>query len=197
MPLFRKSDTPDPTTPVVPDDGQVPAGKGHPTPKRREAEARNKRPLVPDDRKVAAKQARAKERAVRDREYQALKDGDERYFPPRDRGPVRKFVRDYVDSRFLLGEFFLPVAIVFLLITAVAQQNVTFAAIAIAVLYLYVLVTIVQLAFLGRSIKKAVAAKFGEDGLQRGITMYGVLRSVQIRRSRLPKPTVKRGQKIS
>ena len=34
------------------------------------------------------------------KQREALANGDERYLPARDKGPVRRFVRDYVDSRF-------------------------------------------------------------------------------------------------
>ena len=87
-------------------------GKGRPTPTRKEAEAANKRPLVVDDRRSAAKRDRSQVKAQRDLEYQAMLSGDDRHMPARDRGPVKRFARDYVDSRLNIGSYFLPVALV-------------------------------------------------------------------------------------
>ncbi|GAA3820131.1 DUF3043 domain-containing protein [Cellulomonas soli] len=170
-------------------------GKGRPTPKRKEAEAANRRPLVPDDRKAAAKVERAKAREQRDREYQAMQTGDERYMPVKDRGPVRRYVRDHVDARRNLGELFLPVAFVFLLLQFfVAKSSPVLAFAALIVLYVYITATVLDGWLMWRGLKKRLVAKFGTAATQRGLTMYAVTRAFQIRRARLPKPLVKHGQ---
>ena len=46
---------------------------------------------------------------------EAMRTGDDRYLPARDQGPVRRFIRDYVDSRFWVLELMLPVMVVLLL----------------------------------------------------------------------------------
>ena len=52
-----------------------------------------------------------------------MQTGDERNMPAKDRGPVRRFIRDADDARWNLGEFFLPVAAIFLVIQfAMAQK---------------------------------------------------------------------------
>ena len=196
--MFGRKQDPPPTVdaPVVDDQPQpVPSGKGRPTPRRKEAEARNKRPLVPADRRAAAKDARAKARVQRDLEYQAMRNGDERHMPLRDRGPVRRFVRDYVDARWNLGEMFLPLAAVFLVlqfVTATTAPVVAFAS--LIVLYVYIIAAMVDGWLLWRGLKKRLVAKFGESALPRGLTMYAVMRAFQVRPSRLPKPQVKHGQ---
>src|SRR5699024_7072324 len=89
-------------------------GKGRPTPKRRDQEAANRRPLISDDRKVSKqqhKQAVAEERA---RMRRALDTGEEKYLPARDKGPQRRYVRDYVDARWGLGEWLIIGVLVFL-----------------------------------------------------------------------------------
>ena len=48
--------------------------------------------------------------------------------------------------------------------------------------------------FLWRSTKKRLKAKFGDNVQLKGAPFYTVIRALQIRRSRLPKPQVKRGQ---
>ena len=42
---------------------------------------------------------------------QAMKDGDERYYLPRDKGPVRRYIRDHVDARFSFLEVVIPVMV--------------------------------------------------------------------------------------
>ena len=171
------------------------AGKGHPTPKRKQAEAANKRPLVPDDRKGAAKAARVAARAQRDKEFAALQTGDERYLPSKDRGPVRRYIRDHIDARRNLGEYFLPIAMVLLVLQlTLAQVNASLAILALLLLYVFVIAMTVDVVFMWRSLKKKLVAKFGADAIPRGTTMYGVLRVFQLRRSRLPKAQVKHGE---
>jgi hypothetical protein len=182
------------TGPVEPDPGLVGAGKGRPTPKRRAAEAANKRPLVPTDRKAAAKTAKVAARAERDRQFKAMQTGDERYLPVKDRGPVRRYIRDHVDARWNLGEFFLPVAMVFVLLTLLFSRNVVASTVVVMALYLIVLITIVDAFIMWRRLRPKLAAKFGDDAQQRGLAMYAALRVFQLRRARLPKPQVARGQ---
>jgi Protein of unknown function (DUF3043) len=177
-----------------PGPGLAGTGKGRPTPKRRAAEAANKRPLVPTDRKAAAKSARAAARAARDRQFQAMQTGDERYLPAKDRGPVRRYIRDHVDARWNLGEFFLPVAMVFVLLTLLFSRDIVASTVVVLALYVVVLITIVDAFIMWRRLRKKLAAKFGDDAQQRGLAMYAVLRVFQLRRARLPKPLVKRGQ---
>ncbi|ADG74985.1 conserved hypothetical protein [Cellulomonas flavigena DSM 20109] len=196
--MFGRKQDPPPTVdaPVVDEPPlPAPAGKGRPTPTRKEAEARNKRPLVPTDRRAAAKEARAKARVQRDLEYQAMRNGDERHMPARDRGPVRRFVRDAVDARWNLAELFLPLAAAFLVlqfVTASSAPVVAFAS--LIVLYVFIIASVVDAWLMWRGLKRRLVAKFGEDGLPRGLAMYAVMRAYQVRPSRLPKPQVKHGQ---
>lgn len=169
-------------------------GKGRPTPTRKQSQAANKRPLVPDDRRAAAKADREKKRAVRDREYQAMQSGEEKHLPYRDQGPVRRYIRDYVDARWNVGEYFLFLAMAFLVITLFANRAPALALGAILGLYIVVLVAIIDAFVMWRMLKKRLVAKFGAERLIRGTTLYAVMRAFQIRRARLPKPQVKHGQ---
>jgi len=171
-------------------------GKGRPTPKRKDAEAANKRPLVPTDRKSAGKANKSAAREARNREYQAMQTGDERAMPPNHRGPVRKYIRDYVDGRWNLGEFFLPVAAVFLVLQiSLANSAPGLAGLAVLILYIYVIFAIVDGFIMWRGLRKRLRAKFGEDKLGRGLLMYAAMRAFQLRPTRLPKAQVKRGTK--
>lgn len=191
----EKNPVSQPVVAPVADEAAPSDGKGRPTPKRKVAEAANKRPLVPEDRKAAQKSARAVQREERDKQYRALQTGDEAAMPAKDKGPVRRYVRDYVDARFTLGEVFLPVAAVFLVVQiSFASLNAVVAAIALFGLYFYVIAAIIDGWLLWRRLKKRLVAKFGEAKVVRGTAMYAVMRSFQLRPSRLPKPQVKRRQ---
>ncbi len=174
---------------------EVDPGKGHPTPKRKVAEAANKRPLVPDDRRAAAKSARATQRVQRDRQFAAMQTGDERYLPAKDKGPVRRYIRSYVDARRNLGEYFLPAALVLLVLQMVlAGLNPNLAFLVLLFLYVFVIAMVVDVLLMWRRLKRALVAKFDEAARAKGLMMYAVLRVFQIRRARLPKPQVKHGE---
>jgi len=196
--VFGRQKTPVTPSSPAPSDELPPVGiiegkKGRPTPRRKEAEAANRRPLVPDDRRAAAKTAKQAAREQRDREYDALKRGDESRMPLRDRGPVRRFVRDWVDARRNLTDVFLPVVLVLFVAQVMTMSvNAYVSLTVLALLWLYTLATIIDSVVLWFRLKKRVLAKFGE--LPRGTLMYGLLRAYQLRRSRLPRPTVKRGE---
>ena len=179
------------------------AGKGRPTPKRREAEQRNRQPLVgaprlpanatKEERKAARASAREAANAERVRSREAMLTGDERHLPAQHRGPARRFARDYVDARRNLGDYLFPVAIVVLglgLVPIAAIRPFTLGA--VPLLYLYLLVTLVDAFFLARRINRVAYEKFGAQSA--GAGRYGAMRSLQIRRFRLPRPTVKRGE---
>ncbi len=174
-----------------PRDPQAP--KGRPTPKR--SEARTQRRSVantPMTRKEAAKRAREERRTALERQRQALASGDERYLPARDKGPVRKFARNFIDSRFNIAEYFLPMAVLILVLSMirVAQlQNIAL------LLWLVVIVMIVLDSIVtGFRLKKALRERFPDDN-KRGAVAYALMRSLQMRRLRLPKPQVKRGER--
>lgn len=189
-------------TPAAPEHPEHPdsaehAGKGRPTPSRKEAEAARKRPLVPADRKLAQRNARSAAKAARDREYQAMQTGDERYLPLRDKGPVRRWVRDYVDSRFNIGEWFLPFSLVAIVAMMLTQSSALAAVVVLVVLYLVVLAAVIDAVVLARRVKAGAEERFGVAAVPRGIRMYAVTRAFQIRRLRLPKPQVARGARPS
>ncbi|HEY3439077.1 MAG TPA: DUF3043 domain-containing protein [Actinotalea sp.] len=168
--------------------------KGRPTPTRKAAEAARKRPLVPADRKVAAKAQRASSKEARDREYQALQTGDDRYLPLRDKGPVKRFIRDYVDARRNLGEYMIILALVMMFATLLTAKYPMATWVVLIVMYVLILATLVDAYILSRRLKKLLPARFGEAAVPRGSVMYGVTRAFQLRRMRLPKPQVARGQ---
>ncbi|KUM97748.1 hypothetical protein AQI88_05870 [Streptomyces cellostaticus] len=174
-----------------PRDPQAP--KGRPTPKRSEAQSQRRSVAnTPTTRKDAAKRQREERRQALDRQRQALAGGDERYLPARDKGPVRKFARDWIDSRFNVAEFFLPLAVVILVLSVVRVPAIQAAALW---LWLVVIVLIVLDAVVsGFRLKKRLAERFPDQN-RRGAVAYALMRSLQMRRLRLPKPQVKRGER--
>lgn len=168
--------------------------KGRPTPKRKEAEQQRvfKR-LAPAATKEAKKLQKQQNRIARAAQRDAYMRGDENALPLRDRGPVRKFVRDYVDARRSVGEYFLPVIVAVLFMTIVPILEVQFAA--IILMYSVLVFSLMDGFFLSKRIKREVAARFPGEAVK-GLGMYGWLRSTQIRKLRAPQPKVKRGTKI-
>ncbi|GAA3936884.1 DUF3043 domain-containing protein [Pseudoclavibacter caeni] len=163
-------------------------GKGHPTPKRREAEARNRRPLIPNDRK----EAKARARAERDRARIGMANGDERYLPAKEAGPQKRLIRDYVDARWTVGEFMLPVMIAIILLMFLNNPYVIF--IYTFGLWIYVAALVIDGLLIGRRARRIAAERFGKENVERGLGWYAAMRSIQMRTMRLPKPQVKRGQ---
>jgi hypothetical protein len=160
--------------------------KGRPTPKRREAERGRRRAVAaPRGRKEAYKRTRERQRGDRARQMEALKAGDERYLPARDRGPVRKYVRDMVDTRRSVAEFFLPLAVLILVLTTVGtpQMKLYGSALWVALLVLIIFDSIV-LAF---RLRRGLAGALPNEP-HRGALPYALMRSMQIRRFRLPPP---------
>lgn len=164
--------------------------KGVPTPRRKDQEAARRRPLVPEDRKAAKKADREAMAAERAKMRQALETGDERHMPVRDRGPQKRFVRDYVDARWSIGEFLLPVVFLYILLMFIPGRE--FQLVLMYSLYALVALVIIDSIILGSKIRKALEAKFGVA--EPGTKMYAIMRALQFRRLRLPKPQVKRGQ---
>jgi hypothetical protein len=166
--------------------------KNRPTPKRREQEAARKKPLVVTDRKAARQADRLRRRESSAKMREAMLTGDDRHLPARDKGPERRFIRDYVDARWNLGEFMLPVMLVVL---ALSFIRLPWAQLGVFVLVYGLLLVAIGDAFLmWRRLKKRLAAKFGTGGVPKGAAMYAVMRAFQMRRSRMPRPLVKRGE---
>lgn len=179
--------------------------KGRPTPKRREATQKH-HALAPIKTKEEKKRARAQIKEARLAARQAYLRGDESALPARDRGPARRFVRDYIDSRRSVGEYFLPVIFLVFALTMIGstqpqkivngvRQISVLETISIVIMYSVLLISVVDGLLTTRKIKRLVAAKFPGTNLK-GLGLYGWLRSTQMRRMRSPKPQVKAGSKI-
>jgi hypothetical protein len=185
---------------VVP--GRTP-GKGRPTPKRRDSEGRRRGPAPPPPRtqresiKLAKQNRTSREerrKASAERRGRMLA-GDDKSLPARDRGPVKAFIRDTVDSRRHLMGMFMPLAafiFLSLLLPNPYLQN---------ALSLFSMAMIMAMALegglLGRNITKKARERFPNEEIRPvSTTFYAFTRASQIRRLRVPKPRVKPGDKI-
>ncbi len=173
------------------DSVETAAGKGRPTPRRKDREAEHKRPLVTNNRK----EARAKLAASRERARLGMANGEERFLPQRDKGPQRKWARDYVDARWNFGEFLIPVMFAVIIATFLPSLEAQF--IAISVLWGFFLLTVLDSIWVGNRVRKGLRAKYGVDNVENGVRWYSAMRALQMRGLRLPKPQVKRGEKPS
>lgn len=168
-----------------------PTGKGKATPKRREAEAARKARVKPAlTKREQFKRDREQMKASRQRSRQGLQRGDERYLMKRDQGPVRKFVRDFVDSRRLFSEFFLPVILLILLLGFIRPLAVLSSMLMMATIFLVVF----DLVTLRYRLKRQIRERFPDDTGRH--TLYAFSRATQLRRLRIPKPTVKPGDPV-
>ena len=167
------------------------AGKGHATPSRKEQEAARKRPLVPTDRRAARVQSREQVQSSREKARLGMANGEERYLPARDKGPQRRYVRDYVDARFSIGEVLLPLLVLVILSYFLPPQYSAYVLIGV---WLFLLIVIVDVVVLGFLVTRKIRDKFGAGKVERGLRWYAAMRAIQLRVIRLPKPQVKRGQ---
>jgi hypothetical protein len=177
--LFRRTKSEPTTDPTA---TEKVGGKGRPTPTRKEAEAASKaRAKAPRTRKEIAAAQRASRAQSTKTVRQAMRDGDERYYPARDRGPQRRFVRDFVDARFSLIELVIPLLLVTMLLGYSGNSTLVM-----------VLLDMVLLRF---RLRRELVRRF-PDQSSKGLTYYAITRALQMKFMRLPKAKVRIGQQL-
>ncbi|MBB3661207.1 MULTISPECIES: DUF3043 domain-containing protein [Prauserella salsuginis group] len=185
-------------------------GKGRPTPKRVEAEGKRRGPVAPPptttreairrnrelkkQNPVTKEDKEARRAAARERREKMMA-GDERYLLPRDRGPVKAYVRDLIDARRNILGLFMPLAVLVFLsllvpIVAIQQYATLFTTI-------FLLGMLVEGFINGRRVAKAARERFPNETI-RGASLgwYAFVRASQLRRLRVPKPRLKAGDPI-
>ncbi|WP_084293935.1 DUF3043 domain-containing protein [Mycolicibacterium flavescens] len=189
------------------------APKGRPTPKRSEA-ARRRGPVAPapmtaaearrrrkEMRKTLTREERKADKAARREEMTQRREkmmaGEEAYLLPRDRGPVRRFVRDVVDSRRNVLGLFMPSALG-LIFVMLAVPSVEVQRLLSPAMLVLVLIMVIDGFVVGRKVNKLVDAKF-PDNTETGwkLGFYAASRASQLRRMRAPRPQVERGDKVA
>ncbi len=188
--LFRRNKSETPAADVPDKEG----GKGRPTRSRREAEAERKAAAkTPRTRREMAAAQRKARSETSGKMREAMRTGDDRYLPPRDRGPVRRFVRDFVDVRLSYVEFLIPLLLLTIVLGyAGATTAAGYANSAMFALLLLMVFTIWRTV---RAMKKELAARFPDQDTSR-TTWYAVSRMLQMKFMRLPKSQVKIGQEL-
>ncbi|WP_229116909.1 DUF3043 domain-containing protein [Actinomyces bovis] len=174
-------------------------GKGRPTPKRRDAEAAGLRPVVPADRKAARKAAREQRDAAWRQQQDALHSGDERHYPAKDRGPVKRYIRDYIDARYSIGEIFVPASFLLLagsLALSFVQRAGALNVLVLLSMYLIFIAAILDTTWCYFRLRSKLYAKFGREQVRKqgSVFWYTFTRCFNLRRWRSPKAVVARGE---
>ena len=137
--------------------------------------AARKRPLVPEDRKASKAAERAAVQEQRLKMRQALDTGDEKFLPLRDKGPQKRFARDYVDARFSLGEYLMFGALIFVIVSLLVPASSEQMIYVLGGFWVMFLAVFVDVFILSRKLRKRLTEKFGE--VERGTVWYGSMRS--------------------
>jgi hypothetical protein len=188
--MFKRTKS-EPATPATPAKAD---GKGRPTPTRKEAEAAAKaRAKAPRTRRELAEAQRRQRTSANQRMREAMKTGDDRYLPARDKGPVKRFVRDFVDRRFSVVELLIPLLVVSLILGWSGRPAlVSASSLVLMVTVLFVVVDMLVLIF---RLRRQLAQRFPGQST-RGTAFYAATRAMQMKFMRLPKARVKVGQDL-
>jgi hypothetical protein len=193
--------------PEAPAKSKAPAqtGKGRPTPKRSEAEAnryrslsgtttsgRNRSSTAAPSRKLTPDE-KSRVRSDRSKQVQAMRRGEEWALQPRDRGPMKKLARDYVDAHRRPSEFYMYALIVLVISLVAGKAHKALNSDLQFLLLAIIAVIIVDALLLRRSINKLAKERLPGEST-RGITFYAIMRALQLRRFRNPAPRIKPGE---
>jgi hypothetical protein len=179
-------------------------GKGRPTPRRRDAEGKRRGPAPPPPKTQREAQRLArKNRGSRTERRQDAADrrrrmmaGDERVLMPRDRGPVKAYVRDVVDSRPHMAGLFMPLAGLVILSLVLQSQPIVQSYVSMFCLALMVAMAL-EGVLLGRRVTQLARARFPKEAISPlALGWYAFSRASQVRKLRVPKPRVNRGDPV-
>ena len=174
--------------------------KATPTPSRKKANAANRQPIVANRKAMSREERRELKRerseantARWNKQQEAMRTGDERNMPPQHAGPVRRFGRDVIDSRFSPGSYFMPLAL--LLLAGLFVQRFAprlFVVFTVSVYAIFIVIAV----WTGRNVRRTrvlAEHKFGADRIPRGFSMQLFSRAFYPRRWRMPRPQVAPG----
>lgn len=171
------------------------AAKGRPTPKRSEAERHRRQPITGSRAPATPRTPEDKTRArgERSRKYEAMKKGESWALNPRDRGPAKALARDYIDSKRRISEYYMYILVI--LLAAVFLRNKTEQQYISPLVLVLVVIIVIDAQVIRRSLRKLVGERLPGEST-RGLTVYAVMRALQIRRFRMPAPRVRPGEKF-
>jgi hypothetical protein len=122
-----------------------------------------------------------------------MKQGQEWALNPRDRGPARALARDFVDSKRRVSEYYMYILLV--LVVALFTRNKAAQDYISPLILVLVVVILIDAQMIRRGLTKLIAERLPGEST-RGLTLYAVMRALQIRRFRVPVPRVHPGDKI-
>jgi hypothetical protein len=173
------------STPVV----DKPGGKGRATPSRKTAQAASKeRARSAVDKKAAAKLLRERRASDNAKMRTGMKNGDEKYLMERDKGPVKRFIRDYVDVRISFMEFLLPILVIIMALQFSRVSSLQ--GFSSGLWSASVILLVLDVLWLNLRLGKELKTRFPDQSV-RGWRFYAMMRAIQIRQLRLPKPRLK------
>jgi hypothetical protein len=182
------------------------AGKGRPTPKRSQAEANRYRSITGSTTsgrgrtasapgRKATPEEKARVREDRSKQLAAMRRGEDWALSARDRGPVKRLARDYVDAHRRPSEFYMYALIVLVIALVGGKSNHAISSYMQLVLVAIIVVIAVDAIFLRRSITRLAAERLPGEST-RGLAIYSIMRALQLRRFRTPAPRLKPGDQF-
>ncbi|WP_257158564.1 DUF3043 domain-containing protein [Corynebacterium cystitidis] len=192
--------------------------KGRPTPKRREQEiargvVRDPNALSPAEAAQRHKELKKsmtkkewreykkknrEENREQNREIQRrMNEGDERFLLDRDKGDVRRYIRDWVDSRRFFTNWAMPFMIVLLIVMVLSSWFPALSVVVTGASMLLILGLFGEGLYIGKAANKAAREKFpNATDIGFGTGMYAYSRASQPRKWRTPKPQVEIGSTV-
>lgn len=198
--------------------------KGRPTPRRNDVERATGVRRVHYDAPLTAKEARQRKKdeknslkdSMSKEEYKEAKRkarddaaekrrqanermmaGDPAYLLPRDQGKEKLLVRNYVDAHRYLMNYFLPIALIVVVVMIIGTQFALLANILSVFMMAVILVLLVEGYFLGRRTNKLVRERYPDTTFGKfAIGFYSFTRATMIRKMRTPAPQVNIGDQV-
>lgn len=121
---------------------------------------------------------------------EAMARGDESALLPRDRGPIKRYIRNYVDARVRIGEIMLPLMLV-LLLGSIALPKVLGSS-GLLIVWVIAMGGVIDASVMWMRCKKRIIELTGQNPPARS-WWYAGMRAFQMRFTRMPKPQVPRG----
>lgn len=163
-----------------------PAKKDAPTPSRKEAEAARRERLHPS--LTPAQQRKA--------DRQAQTTARQRAYVEADNEPGRVLMRDFIDSRKGFAQWSMPALMISLAVSlALVYVNTQLATISAFLPYIVIFAIVGDLFVMWAGYKKLHAKRLPRVPLK-GLLAYGINRSINFRRFRVPAARVKPGDEI-
>jgi hypothetical protein len=177
-------------------------GKGRATPTRKQAEAGRYQPITSSRLGSAARKAgprtpadKTKDKAERARRYDAMKRGEDWALGPRDQGPAKALVRDFVDSKRRISEYYMFVLLALLVVLFASSKDKSISSYISYFVLLMIVIMIVDAMAIRRGLTRLLSQRMPGTSTK-GLLWYAVSRAMWIRRFRMPAPRVHAGEKI-